>query len=485
MSNNIELLVGSQIYETLLRNNPQTGVPEPWLAQSYDVAPNGTVYTFHLRHGITFQDGTPFTASAVKFSLIRAFTDPNTISVFLANTLTGVNSAYSSSLGDNASKAIDVIDNYTIAFHLSTANSAEPYLFAMANTGISSPSHYNRTLDQYVGTGPFSFVSWARDSNIKLVPNPNYWNKAVQNPNIKSLTFDFFASATAMQSALQAKQVDVALWNFTPTQVNSLSQDSSLTLIKGETARFIALDLNNASAPFNNTLVRQAIAYAINPQQIITTAYGVTGRLSQTLMPPGYQYIMNTTFSSAYQQNLTKAKALLAQAGYPNGFTTTLWYSPTQYGESETPFVTLVQQQLAQVGITLKLNPVEITAFIQASRAGTPPMLSFHWDYDYLGPYQYVYNIMWGGPTGVWAKYMSYNDAQSTALLKQIQTANQTQLPSLYTQLQQRATVTIPLVPIGFIQDIFFTQTYVHGLQVAYLGSSAANGAFTNVTFSQ
>jgi len=373
MSNDVELLIGSQIYETLLRNNPVTGVPQPWLAQNYTVSPDGTVYTFNLRHGITFTDGTPFNAQAVKFSLIRGFEDPNTISYFLGNTLKGVTYG-SPDLAANASAAIQIIDNYTIAFHLTSPNSAEPYIFAMANTGISSPAHYNRTLDQYVGTGPFKFVSWARSSNVQLVPNPNYWNKANQNPNIKSLTFDFFSSSTAEQAALQTNQIDVGLWAFTPTQVNALSQDSSLTLVKGEINRFISLLLNNdtASSPLNNELVRQAIAWSLNDSQIMSTVYGSTGTLSPTLMPPGYQYVTNA-WSAAYpHQDIAKAKQLLAQAGYPNGFSTTLWYSPTQYGESETPFVTLVQQELAQVGITLTLNPVQITAFIQAARAGTP-----------------------------------------------------------------------------------------------------------------
>src|SRR5450759_1921164 len=159
MSNDAEILIGSQIYETLLRNNPQTGVPQPWLASNYTVSSDGKTYTFDLRHGISFTDGTPFNAQAVKFSLLRSFQDPNTISYYLANTLQAV-TYKSNHLAGNASAANQVIDNYTIAFHLASPNSAEPYIFAMANTGISSSAHYNRTLDQYVGTGPFEFVSW-------------------------------------------------------------------------------------------------------------------------------------------------------------------------------------------------------------------------------------------------------------------------------------------------------------------------------------
>ena len=272
MSNDAEILIGSQIYETLLRNNPQTSIPEPWLASNYTVSSDGKTYTFDLRHGISFTDGTPFNAQAVKFSLIRSFQDPNTISYYLANTLQGV-TYKSNDLAGNASVAIQVIDNYTIAFHLASPNSAEPYIFAMANTGISSSAHYNRTLDQYVGTGPFEFVSWTRSSNVQLVPNPNYWNKANQNPNIKALTFNFYSSSTAEQASLQTGQINVGLWAFTPTQVNALSQDSSLTLVKGEINRYISLLLNNstASSPLNNILVRQAMALTLNDSQIMST----------------------------------------------------------------------------------------------------------------------------------------------------------------------------------------------------------------------
>jgi len=485
ISNSIELLVGSQVYETLLRNNPQTGLPEPWLAQNYTLSADGQTYTFKLRQGIKFQDGTALNSAAVKSSLIRAFVDPDTISIFLANILNGVNSAYSAGLGANASKAIDTPDDNTVVFHLAGPTSIAPYLFAMANTAISSPTHNDRTQDQYVGTGPFSFVSWTRDDNVKLAPNPNYWNKDNQNPNIKSLTFKFFASATAMQSSLLTSGIDVALWDLTPTQAKDLSTNSNVKFIQGEQGRYVAMDLNNGTAPFNNLLVRQAVAYAIDPNQIISTVYGPVASLSPTFFPPGYPYISNA-FGAKYHVNVTMAKQLLTQAGYPNGFAAKLEYSPTQYGEAETPLVTLVQQQLSAVGITLTLQPVEITQFIRDARAGTPQMLSFHWIYDYFGPYQYVYNIMYGGPKGAWAKYMGYSDSVSTQLLDQIRsTTDQTKLPGLYAQLQQRATTTIPLVPIGFLQDHFYTQPYVSGLQVAFLGSSAANGAFAKVAFSR
>jgi ABC-type transport system substrate-binding protein len=277
----------------------------------------------------------------------------------------------------------------------------------------------------------------------------------------------------------------VALWDFTPTQVKDLEQMQNLKTINGEIGRFIALDLNNnsGSSPLNNLMVRQAIAYALNTSQIVQTAYGPIAVASQTFLPPNYPYV-SQAFAQTYHYNITKAKQLLTQAGYPNGFSTTLWYSPTQYGEAETPFVTLVQQQLAQVGITVTLKPVEITAFIQGARQGLPPMLSFHWIYDYFGPYQYLWNIMQSGPTGFWSKFTSYNDTQSDQLLSQIaQTNNQSQLPTLYNQLQERAVTTIPLVPFGFIQDVYFSQTYVNGLQAKFLGSSASNALFANVSF--
>ncbi|MDE1852614.1 MAG: ABC transporter substrate-binding protein [Thaumarchaeota archaeon] len=483
ISNSIEVLVGSQIFEPLLRNNPTTGVPEPWLAKSMDVSPDGLVYTFHLRTGITFTDGAPFNAEAVKSSFLRDFANPQSLASFVGNLLAGANS---SNLAASTANSIVVADDNTVAFHLSEPFSPAPYIFAMENTGVSSPLHNNATLDQYVGTGPFKFVSWTRDDNVKLVPNTNYWNSTNQSPYVKSLTFKFFSSATAMQSALQTDTIDVALWDFTPTQVNNLVQDTSLKHLTGELGRFVAIDLNNntASSPLNNPLVRQAIAYAINGTQIMKTVYGSTAVQSETLMPPNYPYVTQA-FAQAYPYSPDKAKQLLAQAGYANGFSTTLWYSPTQYGEAETPFVTLVQQQLAKVGITVTLNPVEITAFIQGARKGLPPMLSFHWIYDYFGPYQYLWNIMQPGPTGFWSKFMGYNDSQSALLLQEIaQSTDPSKLPNLYSQLQQRAVYTIPLVPVGFLQDNYFTQTYVSGLQVSFLGSSACGALFAHVTFS-
>ncbi len=491
ISNSIELLIGSQIYETLLRNNPQTGVPEPWLATGYTVSPNGTVYTFTLRQGVTFQDGTPFNSTAVKTSLIRAFLDPDTNSYYLSNFLKGVTGSVltnATALKAQLNAAITTPGPYTVVFAFQGPVSFAPYIFAMGNLGIGSPVNNNRNQDQYYGTGPYKFVSWTRNDNVKLVPNPNYWNAAAnQNPNIKSITFKFFSSSSAMQSALQTGTIDLGAWDWTPTQVNSLSTQQSLTLIKGEIGRFIGLDLNNKTGPLSNILVRQAIAYAIDPQQILSTVYGVIGANSQTFMPPGYQYINTTVWNSMYPHNVDKAKQLLAQAGYAGGFTTTLWYSPTQYGEAETPYVTLVQQQLAQIGITVTLNPVDTTTLIKNARTQSEPMVSLHWVYDYIGPYEYLFNLMDGSPTGgSWAQHMAYLDSTSTSLMSQIRsTTDSSALPGLYNQAQARAAQMVALVPIGFIQTIFFSQSYVHNVQAAWIGSSAANAAFAKVTFTQ
>jgi len=481
ISDSIEILVGAQVYEPLLRNNPQTGIPEPWLAQSYDVSSDGLTYTFHLRQGVKFTDGAPFNAQAVKATFARDFAEPESLASFVGQQLAGANA---SNLAATATPSITVIDDNTVAFKLQSAFSPFNYMMSMANTGIASPLHNDRTLDQFVGTGPFTLISWTRTDNVKMVPNPNYWNKANPDASIKSLTFKFFTSQSALQSALVTGGIDVGVWSFTPQQINDLSTNANLKEIKGEIGAFLGIDLNNATAPLNNLQVRQAIFYALNGTQIVKTAYAASGVASATLMPPNYPYVTNAL--SAYKQDVTKSKQLLAQAGYSNGFSVDLWTSPSHWGDSETALATLVQQQLGAVGINVNIKTSDITTFIRGARAGTPPALTFHWIYDYFGPYQYLWNLMEPAPTGFWGKFIKYNDAQSTSLLRQIEgTTDTTKLASLYSQLQQRAVTTVPLIPFGFSQDVFFSQNYVSGLQFQFVGSSAANGAFAQVTFSR
>jgi len=350
-------LVMYNINEPLLRYTADR-VIEPLLATSYEVTETGdeTYYTFHLRGGVRFHNGASFTASDVKYTF-DTLLDPKTAS-------------------PNASlfsfvKEVDVIDPLTVRFV--TQGAGAPligYLASAKGTGIiPAGSEMDALRTHPVGTGPFTFSEWVPGDHITLVKNDNYWHPNV--PYLDKVICRFISDQAASLAALRAGNVDL-IDRMVGQNALQIENDPAIKVISGPQNLVQILAMNDSRPPFDNILVRRAICYAINRDEIIVATdlkpeWGSPVGSHMTPLSPYYVDLVGR-----YPYDPDKARALLAQAGYPDGFSTTI-YLPQPY-EFHIRTGQIIADELRQVGINCKLEILEWGQWLDR--------VYKQWDYD-------------------------------------------------------------------------------------------------------
>lgn len=340
--------VSSHIAETLFELTPE-GTIVPLLAESYEVSPDGKVWTIKLRQGVTFHDGTPFNAEAVKFNINR-FLDP-------ANAF-----AFRFLLDRVAS--VEVVDEYTVRFNLNTTFA--PFLSHLTHNSVAmqSPTAIERFgeafRDNPVGTGPFRFVSWIKGRQIDLATFENYWG---ERPGIDGVRFLAVPEATTRMAMVETGEAHVAV-RVPPHDVPRLDAHPDITVDNTSSVRTIYIYFNHTKEPFTDVRVRRAINHAVDKKEIAEFLLGGAARPSDAPISPG---IFGYTPIGFFEYNPELARQLLAEAGFPDGFSTTL-YSPTGRYVMDIQIAEAVQSMLADVGITAEIVTLEWAAYLERTR---------------------------------------------------------------------------------------------------------------------
>lgn len=333
-SSSIAEITQYNIFETLTKINPDGSV-SPLLAESWEVSPDLKTYTFRLRKGVKFQNGQPFSAETVKFSLERAGSEKST------------NKDKRSFSG----LKIRVIDAFTI--EVVTQEIDPDFLFVMGQgtSIIVEPKSVATNATQPVGTGPYKLGQWQKGASITLVAWPEY--RDANKIRIKRATFRFIPDSAAQVAALMAGDVD-AFPRATPRSVPQFQKDPRFqVIVSGSRAKTI-LAINNGRKPLNDVRVRKAIAAAIDRKTIIEGAaegYGVP--IGSHYVPGAFGYVDTTGINP---HNLDKAKALLKEAGVQLPLKLTMTLPPAPYARQGGE---IIAAQLAKVGIEVKLQNVE------------------------------------------------------------------------------------------------------------------------------
>jgi peptide/nickel transport system substrate-binding protein len=322
----------------LVRGAPD-GSSTPLLATSWDIAPDKTSITFHLRKGVKFHDNTDFNAQAVKFN-------------------------YDAEIAAKKApywKSIDVIDDYTVRVNLTRWTNAVMYTFDGAVGSIASPTAFQKNGIDWarvnpVGTGPFVFQKYQQDTIFRATKNPNYWQGGVPYVDEWDMVYvtDNMTQKAVMQSQA-AEALDVELGKLT----NDFQQLGFKNLTARQAVFALFPDSANADSPWSNVKVRQAAEYAIDREALASG-------LGFGFLKAPYQIIAAN--NSAYDPNfagrkydVAKAKQLLADAGYPNGFKTTLIPTPAPLNRD---MVVAIQSYLAAVGIQCSLEFPEYSKYL-------------------------------------------------------------------------------------------------------------------------
>lgn len=330
----IDLLLHHNLYEGLVQVDAQ-GEIHGQLARSWEVTPDGLAYTFHLREGVFFHNSAPCDAEAVRQSFLRAL-DPQT---------GHPHPEYFQNIAD-----IQVLDPLTVRFVLAKPDPAFLSVLALAD-GVIVPSGESLS-HQPVGTGPFEFLEWRPGDRLVLVRNPDYYLPGV--PQLERVTFRFLPDPAAQLAALRAGDVDVVV-DLAPELAEGLTGSSEFQVVSGPMNLVQILAINTAREPFSDLAVRQALAYAVDRQEIIDLVSFGYGTPIGSHIPTGTPFYADMTW--LYPSDPAQARELLREAGYGNGFSTVITLPENYVLHVRTGEV--IAAQLARAGIKAQLELVD------------------------------------------------------------------------------------------------------------------------------
>lgn len=325
----------ANLFEGLTRINSDGSV-SPALAESWEISEDGTVYTFRLHTGVKFHDGSDLDAGDVKFTLDRARAEDS------VNPQKPLFAAIDS---------VEVVDPATVRVTLKQPQGAFLYNMGWGEAVIVAPESAEGNKENPVGTGPFRFDNWAKGSSITIVRNPDYWGDAVA---LEKAEFRIIPDEAAAIPALLSG--DVHAFSNMPAgdALPQIQSDPRFQVVIGSTEGETVLSTNNKKAPFDKLEVRQAIAHALNRDEIIQGIPPGLGVPIGSHFAPHHPAYVDLT--GTYPYDPEKAKDLLAAAGFPDGFSATLKLPPPPYARDGGQ---IIASQLRQVGINLEIIQVE------------------------------------------------------------------------------------------------------------------------------
>jgi peptide/nickel transport system substrate-binding protein len=308
------------------------------LAKDYKISKDGKEYTFILKKGIKFHDGKPFDAEDVKFTFDRLVDQKGPIA----------HKEYYEVID-----SVLVVDNYTVKIRLKNSNSMFLFNLARPDSIIVNKRAIDRLKSTPIGTGPFKFVEWVPGDHITLAKFGGYHKKDI--PYLDKVTFKFIGDPSAQIASLKAGDIDVIAYDVSPENALLLEKDPKFKVFNGYTTTEVILSTNNSRKPFTDVKVRRAMAHAIDRSALIKGAMSGYGMPIGSHMDPGNPYYSDLT--SIYPYNPEKAKQLLAEAGFPNGFEAVIKL-PERFAYAKRSGE-IITDMLSQVGIKLKIELTE------------------------------------------------------------------------------------------------------------------------------
>ena len=425
-------VVIEQVYSTLMALDPDAK-PYPELAQSYTITDDGLTYTFNLRKGVKFHHGDELTAEDVKFSFDR---------------LRAPKSGYSYGAQVETIKSVDAVDRYTVRFRLSKVTG--PFLIYMAFPGssivpkklVDSGHDLNA---KPIGSGPFKFVSYEPRSAIKFQRNPEYFETG--KPYFDAMEYRIISDITALTNALLSGVVNFSN-EIPPKDFAKVKGSAGLTAVTLEGSRYNWLLLNNTKKPFDNPKVRQAVSFALDRQALVDGAFfGLATPILGGVIPQWNWGYADIKFVSP-KGDPAKSKALLAEAGYPNGITgVDIGMTLPSSFPNIMAMGPIVQANLAKAGIQAKLGTMEIPRYWDevwsTSNFGITMM---YWLSPLADPDDFVTNNY---HCGMAINVQKYCSKEMDALLEQAKSAPTVEArKDLYRKMQDLSMQDMPIVPL-------------------------------------
>jgi len=475
------IYVQQQIYDRLIDFEPGTTELVPALAEEWSVSDDGLTWTFTLREGVKFHDGTDFNADAVVFNVNRwwdpefeyGYRDAGRLYEIWSDLFGGYKGTEESLLQDVVATSPTTVD-----FVLSQPFAAFPAALASGYFGIASPTAIQEAGADYgtpsgaaIGTGPYTFGEWRSGDRITLAANPDYWG-ADGLPKEEQLIFTFVEDPAARLAQLRAGTVDFTV-DLTPDQLAEIEGDANVEPVYRPSFNVGYLALNPSYEPLSNPEVRQAIAMAINKPEIVQAFWGELGQTDAHFVPPSMEDYRSDAVTD-YEYNPDQAKQMLADAGYPNGFDLELWYMPVSrpYFPNPKPIAEAFAAELSTVGINVSLQTKDWGAYLEDRN--TPPgfqAFMLGWTGDYGDPDNFLYAHFGPGSTediGKWENQEVFD------LLNQARAEGDTGARAeMYARVDEILFEEALRIPIVHSQPLLAKRSNISGWDPSPLGSES------------
>jgi len=465
-SDNESVEVIEQVYDKLLEYQPGSNTIEPGLATSWKVTDNGRVWTFALRRGVKFHDGTPFNADAVVFSFERQ-RDP-----FHPQYRPG-KFTYWQNVYRNVEK-VEKLDDFHVRITIERSYAPFEANLAMFPVSIVSPTAVRAFGDDFdnhpVGTGPFKFQSWDKGQRIVLERNPDYWGGS---PKIARLVFQVIPDPRQRLIALESGAIDIA-YAILPEELQFVELHPGLRLYKVPANNVAYLAMNNEHAPFDDVRVRQAVNYAINKEPIVKLVYQGLADPAYGPLPPG-QWGYHKP-AKTYDYDPAKARELLAQSQADGNFDpdrTYLMYvpgTPRPYLPEPERIGRVLQTNLADVGIKTRVVVQHFRAHLASVQKGEHDLCLHGWVGDNGDPDNFLYTLLDQDNTvkGVARNVAFFRDPYVHGLLVQAQESDsREEREQKYAKALDLIAEAAPWVPLAHSKITVATRADVGGVVVS------------------
>lgn len=437
----------TNICENLVRYKEGTTEIEPQLAESWEISDDGLEYTFNLKKGVKFHDGSEMKADDVIWSIDRQLEGKRTADM-----------PYASFTFEQV-KSLEKVDDYTVKFVLKTQST--PFLANLAMSLAAPIIKQGEDIGEHpVGTGPFKFVSWKKDESITLEKFEDYWG---ENAKVDKVIFKVTKENSVRASELMTGAVDM----MDGVSFNDVKQleTSGVTIDKAKGMNINYMAFNTARAPFNDSKLREAISYSINRAELVEYLYQGYSELAKTYLPsfiPGY-----TDEVKLYDYNPDKAVSMLKELGQENLKVKIISYSnPRPYNPAGSKLAESIQGYLAKVGVEATIEVYPWKEYKEKASQGEGDILFFGWigdngDADNFLSLLESINVESGLNSAKFA-----NEQVDTLLQKARELPNGDERNAVYGEIQKLLALESPWVPLSHATDLVAYQKNVKGYQL-------------------
>lgn len=459
------LKIAHQVFDSLLEYKPGTSEVQASLADSWEVSADGLIYIFKLHPGVKFHDGSDFDAEAVVFNFTR-WSDPASEYKFEGDSFDYYDSMFGPD-GSRVIKEVKAVDATTVQFVLNQPQAPFLQNIAMTSFGIASPTAIKEKKENFknepVGTGPFVFTEWKHNDFITLDKNPGYWKEGL--PKLNKVIVRSIPDNSARFTALQNGEIDL-MEDLSPDDLSTLEGNTGLQKIERPPFNVSYLGFNFNKKPFDNVKVRQALNHAVNKQAIIEAFFSGQATAAVNPMPPslwGYNDAVND-----YEYDLEKAKALLAEAGYPKGLPdpVTLYAMPVSrpYMPDGKKVAEAIQADWEKIGVKTVIESPEWATYLDDTKAGEKDdIYMLGWTGDNGDPDNFLYTLLDKDAIPGNNRSFYINEELHTVLINAQKETDQAKRSDLYKQAQEIIKADAPWIPLVHTTPLLAAKTNLKG----------------------